>query len=318
MLADNGHGGRDLGARRVEPMSVDPLKTVVVGCDGSWHSHCAVTAATGEAVRRHSELVVLSVPTMRERRPHRLVDVAGCEQEALSSAADRARRGVDWAREIDPAVSARALVAALDAPVLTALLADTEMLVLGGHGRGGQRAFSLGSTSRQLAHAVAAPLLLAAPDGPLGADGQEPTVVVGLDGQPWSKQALVHAVAQADLRGATLVVVRAVLPGHPDIEAAVARARRDCAAALEDVSPGPVTAAVVVTVAPVLEALVDACTSNALLVLGNRGSGRLRGPVPGSLTQRLTEAVRCDVVLVPSPVAEDRTVDGSVAVPHPA
>jgi nucleotide-binding universal stress UspA family protein len=292
-------------------------QAVVVGCDGSWHSHRAVTAATREAVRRDTDLVVLSIPDVRGLRSDRLADVARSEQDALSTATGMASRGLAWAREIDPAVRARALVIPLEAPELSALLAETGLLVLGGHGRGGQRAFSLGSTSLQLAHGATAPLMLAAPDGPVGTGGRQPTVVVGLGPQPWSGHALSYAVAQAAVRRAVLVVVHAVLPGQPHLAAAVARAERDCAAALEDTATDLATVSVLVTVAPVVDALLGACTADALLVLGNRGKGRLKGPVPGSLTEKLMGAAICDVVLVPEPAGEDGTVPRSAALPQP-
>lgn len=298
-------------------MPVHTPKTVVVGCDGSWHSHRAVIAATYEAVRRDAELTVLAVPTLSGLRSDRLRDVARCEEDALSTARGMASTGLEWARGADPAVRARALVLPLDAPELAALFNETELLVLGGHGRGGQRAFSLGSTSLQLAHAAAAPLLLAAPDGPVGAGTQQPTVVVGVDPRSRSSAALAHAASQAALRKAPLVVVRAVLPAQPRIAAAVAQAARDCAAAIEVEAAGVARITVLVTVAPVVDALLGACPPNALLVLGNRGSGRLQGPVLGSLTQKLMELATCDVVLVPAPGSEDRVGARSTAVPRP-
>jgi nucleotide-binding universal stress UspA family protein len=303
------------GVRTVEPMTVKTPRTVVVGCDGSWHSHRAVTAGTQEAARRDADLIILSIPDVRELRSDRLADVARGEQDALSTATGMARRGLAWARETDPAVRARSLVALPEAPELTALLAETELLVLGGHGRGGQRAFSLGSTSLQLAHGATAPLMLAAPDGPEGTGRPQQTVVVGLGPQPWSGH-LSYAVAQAVARRAALVLVHAVLPGQPHMAAAVARAERDCAAALQGISTDLAAVSVSVPVAPVADALLTACTSGDLLVLGNRGKGRIRGPVPGSLTQKLMEAAICDVVLVPEPADEDSIAARSAASPQ--
>ena len=295
-------------------------RPIVVGCDGSWHSHRAVSTATREAVRRDEELVVLAVPVMRELRSDRLGEMARGEQDALSMAAGVASRGLDWARETDPAVRARALVLPLDAPDLTDLLTRTQLLVLGGHGRGGQRAFSLGTTSLQLAHAAAAPLLLAAPDGPVATEADPGVVVVGLDAQPWSRHAFAYAMTEAVRREAALMVVWAVLPGQPHVAAAVARAARDIAAALDDGSADLRKLTVLVTVAPVVDALVEACAPTSLLVLGNRGSGKLRGPVPGSLTQKLMEAAACDVVLVPvpAPAPDDPLVAEATGVAEPA
>lgn len=282
-------------------MAAQRTSTVVVGCDGSWHSHRAVVTATWEAVRRDADLTVLVVPTPHEPRSDRLGEVLRGEQEALASARATADRGVSWALETDPTVRARSVVAAAGAPELDALLGSAELLVLGGHGRGGQRAFSLGTTSLWLAHAVKAPLLLSAPDGPLHPAGLA-EVVVGLDSQPSSLHALSHAAYLAVTRGAQLVVVTAVLPAQPHVVAAVARAAQDSSAALAALEAPVTKVSVHVTAAPVVDALLGACAPGALLVLGNRGVGRVQGPVPGSLTQRVMERATCDLALVPLPV----------------
>jgi nucleotide-binding universal stress UspA family protein len=294
-----------------------PHKTVVVGCDGSWHSHRAVTAATHEAVRRSDELLVLVVPDLHELHSDRLGEMARSERDARARASGTASMGLAWAREADRTVRARAVVLPLDSPDLASLLQETGLLVLGGHGRGGQRAFSLGSTSQQLAHGCAAPLLVTAPDGALGRDPGQTEVVVGLDGQPWSRHALAYAVEQAVGRATTLVVVHAVLPRQPHVATAVARATRDIAAALDSAPAGLSKVKVLVTVAPVVDAVLQACGPTSLLVLGNRGPGRVQGPVPGSLTQKLLEAAACDVVLVPAPLRGESAVSGASAVAEP-
>lgn len=282
-------------------MAAQTTGTVVVGCDGSWHSHRAVVTATWEAIRRDADLVVLVVPTPRDPGSGLLRDVLLGEQESLASARATAESGVSWARETDATVRVRSAVHPPGSPELASLLGSAGLLVLGGHGRGGQRAFSLGSTSLRLAHAVRAPLMLSAPDGPLRPTGPS-VVVVGLDAQPSSLHALGHAAYLASLRGGELVVVRAVLPTQPGVVAAVARAAQDCAEALAAV-PEPLTRATLhVTAAPVVGTLLEASPSGALLVLGNRGRGRVQGPVPGSLTHRVMERATSDVVLVPLPV----------------
>jgi nucleotide-binding universal stress UspA family protein len=277
-----------------------------------------VTAATHEAVRRAGELVVLVVPDPHELHSDRLGEMARSERDAFALATATASSGLAWAREADPAVRARAVVLPLDSTDLAALLAETGLLVLGGHGRGGQRAFSLGSMSQQLAHACAAPLLVAAPDGALGRKPGHPSVVVGLDPQPWSRHAFRYAVEQATRRAAPLVVVRAVLPRQPHLGAAVASAAREAAEAIEGAPPGLTAITVHVTVAQVVDALLEACDPTSLLVLGNRGSGRVQGPVPGSLTQKLMEAAPSDVVLVPAPARVEMNVPHSAAMVEPA
>jgi len=292
------------------------MPTVVVGCDGSWHSHRAVVAATHEAQRRGAELVVLTVPTLRDLRTDRLRDLATSERDARSNARGMAARGVLWARESDGTVRVRAAIMELGTSELTALLTSTELLVLGGHGSGGQRAFSLGTTSRQLAHTSAAPLFLAGADATSMTPLSARSVVVGLDSQARSGHALAYAAREAALRDTDLVVVCAVLPGGSNAADAVTRAQRDCAAALATLPAHAGKVQVLVSVAPVIEALLGACPDDALLVLGNKGVGGVQGPIPGSLTEKLLEAARCDVLVVPLPASEPVTPAEAVKSRH--
>jgi nucleotide-binding universal stress UspA family protein len=291
--------------------------TVVVGCDGSWHSHRAVVTATREAARRGGDLVVLVVTTSHDPGSHLLGDVLRADREALAAARAIAERGVSWANETDPTVRVRPVALAADDPGLAELLGEAVLLVLGGHGRGGQRAFSLGTTSRRLAHVVRAPLLLSAPDGPVH-ETEGTAVVVGLDAEPPSWHALDHAAYLATLRGAELVVVRAVLPTAAHTLSAVAAAAQECAAALASVEMTPPKVSVHVVVGPVVDTLPAACAPDSLLVLGNRGVGRVQGPVPGSLTQRLMERATSDVLVVPLPGEPTEHPAREVAAPQHA
>jgi nucleotide-binding universal stress UspA family protein len=282
-------------------MITQTSKIIVVGCDGSWHSHRAVSAAALEAVRRNADLVVLSVPSRQDLRAERLDQVSQRERDALATAHAMAAGGLALARDVAPDVRSEVAVCALGSPALAELLAACDLLVLGGHGRGGQRAFSLGSTSAPLARAAASPVLVVAADEPAASAPQKRQVVVALDGQSASLHALTYAMTEASLRDAPLVVVRAVLPTRPDIAGALATAERECADAVERSPVAGPGAEVVVTPESPLAALLAACTPATLLVIGNRGVGRITGPVGGSLTERLLAAVPCDVVIVPTP-----------------
>ena len=284
-------------------MTTQTSTTVVVGCDGSWHSHRAVRAAALEADRRNAGLVVLSVPRPQDLRTERLDQVSQREEDALANAHAMAAGGLALAREVAPGVPTDVAVCALGSPTLTELLAGCDLFVLGGHGRGGQRAFSLGSTSAPLARAAASPVLVVAADEPAASAPEKSRVVVGLDDQPPSLHALAYAAKEARLRDTPLVVLRAVLPTHRDVPAALAAAERECASALARSTVDRSRTEVRVTAELPLAALLTACTPATLLVIGNRGVGRLAGPVGGSFTEKLLAAAPCDVLLVPTPVA---------------
>ena len=297
-------------------MTTQASNTVVVGCDGSWHSHRAVRAAALEADRRNAGLVVLSVPRPQDLRTERLDQVSQREGDALANAHAMAAGGLALARDVAPAVRTRVAVCALGSPTLTELLAGCDLLVLGGHGRGGQRAFSLGSTSAPLARAAASPVLVVAADEPAASAPEKRRAVVGLDEHPPSLHALAYAATEATLRDMPLLVVRAVFPTtHSDAAAAVAAAERECASALARSTVVGSTTEVLVTAEAPLAALLTACNTATLLVIGNRGVGRVSGPVGGSLTEKLLEAVPCDIVIVPKPAAASQPQHASGLAP---
>ena len=220
-------------------MSTPLTRTVVVGCDGSSPSHRAVLAASLEAVDRDADLVVLCVPVPQDLDPKRLDQVVQRERDAVVDAEVVALRGLAQARESTPAVRAVVAVCALRSPALTALLSRCDLLVLGQRGRGGQLAFSLGSVSSPLARAATSPLMVVASDPRATSSQAQRPVVVGFDGRPASLQALGYAVTQAVRRRAPLVVVRAVVHGAGERDAALAAAEQECAEALDRVTELP-------------------------------------------------------------------------------
>ena len=186
---------------------------VVVGCDGSWHSETAVVAATHEAARRGVSLVLLAVADQRGSQPDRLSWVARHEAEAMQTALAVAKRGQWRAHHTDPSVATQVVaVAGHDAAELAGLARGAGLLVLGGHGGRGQLAFSLGSTSAELARVFRCPFLMphdraSRVKEPLD---RHPAVVVGLDDLGRAAPILAVAVAEAAVRRAELVAVHAV------------------------------------------------------------------------------------------------------------
>jgi nucleotide-binding universal stress UspA family protein len=108
----------------------------------------------------------------------------------------------------------------LDGPVAATLheyatsqIAD--LVVMSTHGRGPLSRFWLGSVADQLAHCLPMPLLLVRPhDAPLDL-AREPALrrlLVGLDGSPRAEAVLGPALGLARLTGATVALLRVVLP----------------------------------------------------------------------------------------------------------
>jgi nucleotide-binding universal stress UspA family protein len=146
-------------------------------------------------------------------------------------------------------------------------------------------------------------------------DGERPgktRVVVGVDGSPGSRAALVWAVDHAARRGDELQVVatfpvevywsdphlldeRHIQAVRADTEARV-RAMVDEVVGQSDLGGVPV--GVVVAAGGPAPVLVDASDDAALLVVGSRGRGAVRSTVLGSVALHCVTHARCPVVVV--------------------
>ncbi|MFQ1002375.1 universal stress protein [Modestobacter sp. SSW1-42] len=170
--------------------------------------------------------------------------------------------------------------------------------------------------------------------------GRSPVVVVGVDGSPGSRAALVYALTAAARRGAALQVAAtssleaAWTGGHPVGMPTVPTIREELetrvAELLDDVRRDPAVGAVpgaadvrtlvAVSVGPPAQRLVDASAGAELLVVGSRGRGAVRSALLGSVALHCVTHARCPVVVVhPAPAGprQGRTVvvgiDGSAA-----
>lgn len=157
------------------------------------------------------------------------------------------------------------------------------------------------------------------------------TVVVGLDGSPVSRQALVFAADEARRRDAELVVLTSFeVPevwwlGPYAVEAPTVAerqeaARRAAAKVVDEVLPdrsGLRTEVIATTTAPAA-ALIEAAAGADLLVVGSRGRGGFRGLVLGSVSMQCVLHARCPVTVVPATpaAAPDPDQPRPEPVPH--
>ncbi|MEO7069605.1 MAG: universal stress protein [Nostocoides sp.] len=290
----------------------ESLGLVVAGADGSWQSLRAVEAATREAARRGLTLMLLTVAGA-SRTTYGRESLGRLEDTTPASARAASARAVMAARATDPDVSVEvAVVTSPWEPELDRIIERTHLLVLGDHGRGGQVAFSIGSTSGDLARCFRRPILLPGVDTRPRelSSARHPEVFVGLSGQGDETDLLRVAATEALVRGSSLGVIRAVPAAHPGERVLLALVR-----AWQVVRSVPETAAVAchVDVAqddPVT-ALLARCEPDDLLVVGTRGGGTLAGLVTGSVARGVLNGLPCDVVVVPrgarvAPVATGR------------
>nr|BFD95692.1 universal stress protein [Kitasatospora sp. Xyl93] len=134
-------------------------------------------------------------------------------------------------------------------------------------------------------------------------------VVVGYDGSPESLAATEWAAHEARRRGCPLDVLQAWPWPRQDVvgsEETYRHAMDQLAFRTEELrplaGPGPVTSSIVPT--DPAEALEAAGNSAALLVLGSRGLGAVRGFLVGSVSQEVLRRAGCPVVLVRAEAAE--------------
>jgi nucleotide-binding universal stress UspA family protein len=137
------------------------------------------------------------------------------------------------------------------------------------------------------------------------------TIVVGVDGSVGAREALLHALGEARLRGARL---RAVAAWHmstmayagggfaPGIDPAVfeesARAELDAALAALGSQADGVEIDRVVRMGQPAQVLVEEARGAELLVVGSRGHGGFAGLLLGSVSHQCAMYASCPVVVV--------------------
>ncbi len=157
-------------------------------------------------------------------------------------------------------------------------------------------------------------------------------IVVGVDGSETAQRALEWAAAEAELRGAALVVVHAWLPAagvtspygamlvDPATVAETARLTlEDSVESLERAGRNFVRLDQVMVQGPAAQALIEAARDSSLLVVGSRGRGGIASLLLGSVSQQVAQHATVPVVIIPSAYAErpGTAATHTVAQPQP-
>ncbi|MFC4119903.1 universal stress protein [Nonomuraea zeae] len=283
-------------------------RPILVGYDDSPGSQQALSWALDEArLRGLPVLVCHALHWPYALRPVAQDVLEQIEQVALGVVEDGVRR----ARGLAPDVDVRPLLGrGTPSAVLLEAARDAEMTVLGSRGQGGFDGLHVGSAAVQVpAHSVR-PVVVVRPLVP--PSGQEPRIVVGVDGSPPSLAALGFALDEATLRGATLTALCCWTPCGssswqdplPFVDSqALRRGAEDrfneVVSQLASKHPGvPVTTAFV-TERP-QRALIDSAKYATLLVLGNRGNESPTCLVLGPVTQTALLEAWCPVAVTSS------------------
>jgi nucleotide-binding universal stress UspA family protein len=148
--------------------------------------------------------------------------------------------------------------------------------------------------------------------------GEAREVVVGVDGSDGSRRALSWALQEARLRDVGVRAVSVWTGGPPrgdgdertavaEFEQAVeARVRADAAEAAQATGVSGVPVLVEVRYGHPARSLMAAAGDDAVLVVGSRGTGGLRGLLVGSVSQQCAQYADCPVVVVRGDVPGER------------
>ncbi len=282
---------------------------IVVGIDGSTGARSALLWAADECRVRQRTLLVVHAPDSTDA-----VLVASSGEPAIRALDQLGERLLNEhaaaASARQPGVPVTTLLShAAAADALVDLSADTDLLVVGTHGRGGNLTSILGSVSHRAAAHAHCPVAVVPEQLALRGGTLAPRIVVGVSATVSGRHALEFALDEARRRGASLVAVRAW--GEPDAAlvdeldpAAVDRWKhragdqlRGDLAPLAALYPDVAIERTVVAAEPA-DALLAAGKNAVLVVVGchhsdDRWSTRL-GAVPAAILHRSA----CPVVVV--------------------
>ncbi|MCU1549385.1 MAG: universal stress protein UspA [Arthrobacter sp.] len=306
-----------------------PPRGIVVGVDGSDHSHCALVWAAREAARRRRPLHVVTAYSVPIFAASGLDGgYATVDDSVIREGAEAVlRQALDKVRGYN--IDVDASVENGDASgVLLEMSETAELLVSGTRGRGGFVGRLLGSVSSALpAHAkcptVTVPLICAerlgettddkhvlAEQAKSGRQLVENVVVVGVDGSEQARVAVLEAAAQAERLSAPLRVVCAVpqysgslawVPAPMDRGALFAdiKIQLDAGVAwLQSHFPRLTVETQLVDGSPV-DILVQASRHVELVVVGTRGRGGFAGMLLGSTSDGVLHHAKGPVMVVP-------------------
>ena len=142
---------------------------IIVGVDGSGHSHQALLWAMREAAQRHAPLTVMTVcPSPARPATMTLWGLPNLPEGGFNS--EHARRAVQEAAdkaasEISGAAPEVTVNVATGQPAEELLVAsrDADLLVVGSRGTGGFSRLLMGSVSSQVVHHAACPVVVVPP-----------------------------------------------------------------------------------------------------------------------------------------------------------
>ncbi len=282
---------------------------IVVGFDGSETSSRAATWAADEARSQgrgltlvHAILPPVTTGGLGVGLPPSLDLIEQLERQAKDQ--------LDEYAGTFPDLDVRTLVS-VGAPSAVMLEASesADLVVVGSRGRGGFTGLLLGSVGGQVAAHAACPVAVIRGAAPEGAS----RVVVGIDGSPAAEAALAFAFQEASRRGWSLIAIHAwdvpaydllIVPNGPvpvplaDVADDEVRLAAEVLAGFRADYPDVDVEERLVR-SPAVQALVEASSDAAMVVVGTHGHGPAMGALLGSVSNGLLHKSPVPVVVVP-------------------
>jgi len=272
---------------------------IVAGVDGTDRSIAVLRWADEQARLLGAWLVAMTAygTGLTDTDDPEIAEIAGrvlerCLDRALSP--ERARAAVRW---LDPSDPAGALTRRREW--------RERLVVIGGHHHDLLR--PLGSVTAHVVGHAPAPVAVVREQAGGPRHGR---VVVGVDGSPYARRALLWAAHYAERTEATVVAVLAWSPRHRDDTAAATapgsrheiqleRVLHDELARVTAQHQVPVTG--VVRRGPPAAVLREAAADADLLAVGSHGRNSIMGRLTGSVSQQLVQQCAAPLVLVTLP-----------------
>jgi nucleotide-binding universal stress UspA family protein len=284
-------------------------RPVLVGLDGSHHSSEALDWAIAEATSRSLPLhLVHALETgVTVWSPMMVVQTDLDNQRWILQGA------LEHVRKVAPEISVTsALTSGPAAVALEHASAEADTLVVGARGRGIVGSILLGSTSLHVVGHARCPVVVVREHADEAERRPARRVVVGFDGSHLSDDALAYAFAAASHRHLPLDIVIAwdtqelatyqLAPMiAEEVRAAAHHHRHElatlAAAPWAEKHPDVESTVHVVTDIPA-QALVDRSTDAALVVVGSRGLGSVRGALMGSVSADVLRHAHSPVAVI--------------------
>ncbi|WAC53687.1 universal stress protein [Gordonia sp. SL306] len=281
---------------------------IVAAVDGSETSLGALRWAAAAANREKRPLNIvqaLEKPTAEIARG--VVFKQGVVDALRADAEKVVQDATTLAEELAPdVITTGRVVDGKPALVLREVSGHAHLLAMGSRGLGGVRGLLLGSVSTNVTAHADCPVVVISGDSP--ATGP---VVVGVDGSPVSKAAIVHALEQASLLNTSVVAVHSY-PGftsqmfYGQAEQLLRQLHEEATELVGEQLAGhredhpDVEVETVVAAEPAAQRILEAAGDAQLVVLGSRGRGGFRGLLLGSTSRAVLHVAPCPVMIVRS------------------